>query len=182
MAKSAAAKQESGDSDDKVDLFIAQYQLQYSEAISYARDAAATTSTVAWKASYRKNLDDHRAFVKTHIGRIENVCNMINGGDTTEDFEKDIRDSVKALAEERVRFGAWRTRAVQNYESSAIHCQELIHTVMRKASDSERDNPLVDHGLTVGVQDRINKWPRAEWDDENGQVTIDERKGEKPAG
>jgi hypothetical protein len=52
-----AAKRTEQPEDDKVDLFIAKYQQEYSDAISTAREAAETTSTQAWQANYRTNIN-----------------------------------------------------------------------------------------------------------------------------
>jgi hypothetical protein len=173
----AAAKklQADNDGDERVDLFIAPYQSQYSEALTAAREAADTTATHAWQSAYKNNLDQHRSLVKAAIVQIETVCDIIESNDTHEQAEKDIGKAVKSMAEERVRFNAWRSRAVQPYEVAAVHCQDILHNVMRAASDSERDNPLIDHGIVAKVQERIAQWPRAEWDDENGVVRMTER-------
>jgi len=160
--------------DEKVDLFIAPFQSDYSTAISAAREAAATTATSAWQANYRHNIDAHRKTVKSCIESIQRTCDMIDAGDTYEDAEKGIRESVKFLAEERIRFGAWRSRAVRDYEASAKHCQEIITTARRKATDEERNNPLLNIDLLLAVNRRLDTWPTAEWDDEYGVVTVNE--------
>lgn len=173
MAAEAKKTEDSGD--EKVDLFIAPFQQQYSEAIHEAREAAATTATPAWQNLYKSNIDQHRSLVKSNIERIENTCESISAGDTYEEAEKDIKDAVKHLADERVRFGAWRQRAVNPYESSADKCTGILERVQRAASDAESDNPLHDRGLALAVHDRIAKWPRAEWNNDKGAVEITEQ-------
>lgn len=175
----AKRQEESGGEDEKLDLFIAPYQQQYSESIHAAREAAQTTATLAWQSNYRRNLDEHRKNVKHDTGEISNLCAVIGANDTYEEAEKDISKAVKRLADERVRFGAWRQRAVQPYESTVSNCECVLHSVMRAASDEERDNPLLHHGLVAKVQERIAPWPRASWDEEAGCVTIAERGNEE---
>lgn len=160
--------------EERVDLFIAPFQQHYSEAIADARQAAETTCTHAWQSNYKSNLDSHRSLIKNAVSEIENICGMIQAADTYEEAEKDIAKATKRLAEERVRFGAWRTRAVQVYEKAAERCKDILSSVMRQASDEERDNPLLQHGLTAKVQERIAPWPRAEWSDDIGAVAITE--------
>lgn len=160
--------------EERVDLFIAPFQQQYSEAIADARHAAETTGTQAWRSNYKNNLDSHRSVIKQAVSEIENICGMIQAADTYEEAEKDISKATKRLAEERVRFGAWRTRAVQVYERAAEKCKEILSSVMRNASDEERDNPLIQYGLSAKSQERILPWPRAEWSDDIGAVVITE--------
>ncbi len=171
------AKYEADDNDpveERVDLFIAPFQQQYSEAIAEARQAAETTGTPAWQSNYKGNLDSHRSVIKQAVSEIENLCGMISAGDTFEDAEKDIGKATKRLAEERVRFAAWRTRAVQVYERAAERCREILSSAMRNASDEQRDNPLIQHELAALCQKRIASWPRAEWQDDIGAVAITE--------
>lgn len=161
--------------EERVDLFIAPFQQSYSEAIAEARQAAETTVTPAWQSNYKTNLDYHRKIIKQAVGEIENLCGMIQAGDTFEDAEKDIGKATKRLAEERVRFGAWRTRAVQVYEKAANRCIEILSSTMRQATDEQRENPLIQRELAANVQERIAFWPRAEWSDDVGVVVVTEK-------
>lgn len=172
-----AAKRKGGDepSDEKVDLFIAPFQHEYSEAISAAREAAQTTATPAWQACYRRNIDDHRKVIKQATAEIEATCEAIEASDTYEEAEKDIAKAVKRLADERVRFGAWRTRAVHGYEATATNCKEIVSRALRMASEDERENPLLNNGLAVEVHKRVEAWPKAEWNEDAGAVVITER-------
>lgn len=167
-----AAKHDDQKPEDKIDLFIAEFQHEYSEAISTAREAAETTSTPAWQGNYRTNIDTHRKAIKHALESIESTCAHIEASDTYESAEKEIAKAVKLLADERVRFGAWRSRAVQPYETAAHKCQEIISAATRRAADDQRDNPLLNIDLTLGVHARLESWPRAEWDDETGVVAI----------
>lgn len=169
-AKPKHNEEESGD--DKVDLFIAKFQSEYSDAISTAREASLTTSTVAWQQNYKHNIDTHRSSIKSALDSIGRTCSVVEAADTYEEAEKDIKNSVKFLADERVRFGAWRTRAVQEFEHAASVCQEIIATATRRASEEERGNPLISIGLLLAVKARLDTWPRAEWNDETGVVSI----------
>ncbi len=172
----SAAKRDEQPEDDKIDLFIAEFQHDYSEAIATAREAAQTTSTPAWQGNYRANIDAHRKAIKQSIESIESTCDSIEASDTYEAAEKDISKAVKQLADERVRFGAWRSRAVQPYESSANKCHEIISAAQRRAADDERSNPLLNIDLVLGVHRRLESWPRAEWNDDDGIVSIVEFK------
>ncbi len=175
MASSAKRSSEEPH-DDKVDLFIAKFQSEYSDAISTAREAAQTTATAAWQSNYRINIDGHRKAIKTSLEVIEGECSSIEARDTNEAAEKEIRDAVKELADERVRFGAWRQRAVEVYRATATRCQGIVESATRHAQDDERDNPLLNIGLLLAVKERLDSWPRAEWDDETGAVVIVETK------
>jgi hypothetical protein len=174
MSAKPKPSDEQDSTEERVDLFIAPFQHEYSEAIADARQAAETTATPAWQNNYKANIDSHRKVIKAAVSEIENLCETIQAGDTFEDAEKDIAKATKRLAEERVRFGSWRSRAVYCYERSAERCQEIVKNVMRSASEEERENPLIQHSLAVKSQERLNAWPRAEWKDDVGAVVIQE--------
>lgn len=178
----SAKRNEERNEEDNIDLFIAPFQAEYSEALSAAREAAQTTSTTAWQGNYKSNIDAHRKSIKHAIESITSTCEHIEAGDTYEEAEKDIGKAVKRLADERVRFSAWRSRAVQPYESTALKCQSILQSAVRRASDEERDNPLLNLGLVLGVDKRLAAWPRAEWNDDAGAVEISEPAKDKKIG
>jgi hypothetical protein len=175
MASAAKRKEDNSSDDEKLDLFIAPFQAEYSEAISFAREAKETTNTTAWKDGYKRNIDDHRKCIKHCAESIESTCKSIAAYDTNEDSEKDIKDNIKQIADERIRHSAWHARAVHPFEATAIRCEQILSRIMREASDEERENTLIQHGLVARVQWRIAKWPHVEWNEEEGMVTIDER-------
>lgn len=172
MASAKNKHDSSNPENEKLDLFIAPFQCEYSEAITAAREAQETTATHAWKANYRFNVDQHRASVRSAVASIDSMCKTIAASDSFEEAEKDIRDSVKSLADERVRFVAWRSRAVHVYEQAARKCAEVLSRLNRNAADEERNNPLIHRGIVLGVLERVATWPHAEWNEEEGCVVV----------
>jgi len=154
------------------EVFIAEHQAHYSEAIDRAREAATTTQTPAWLANYATQVKMHERVVTDQLKSIDAARERIGGSDTNEDDEKAVKDAVKALADERIRFAAWRARAVNVYKLSAEKCIEIKEKAMRAAQNAERESPLINSGLAGRVGAIINKWPDASWDDELGRVEV----------
>lgn len=165
-------EQEPQDDESKVDLFIAPYQEQYSEALDLAREAQLTTATAGWQSVYKRNCESHHALVNVNAEWIKNLCDRISETDSDEDTEKELAGYVKAIKEERLRFSAWRNRAVEPYSSAVSQCESVLGNLMRAASEAERENPLIDGGLVAAIQSRVADWPRAAWDEENGAVSV----------
>jgi len=160
--------------EERADVFIAEHQQSYSDAISEAREAAKTTDTAAWRDQYARNMKLHREVVAVQLDAIKRETASIKATDTNEDHEKDIRNVVKGPAEERVRFQAWRNRTIEPSESTVEKCQTIRSKALRSAEDAEREQPLVYRGLADSVRARVDKWPAATWDDETGSIAIKE--------
>lgn len=171
----ATPKQNKPDPKEKADLFIAKFQEDYSHALDEAREASATTTTPAWQANYRNQIEMHRKVIGENLRTISHHCEAIKLHDTAEDFEKEIRDAVKALAEERIRFGAWKTRTISPFQASADKCAAIMLTTVREAERVERESPLIDGGLLAEIKTRVNKWPVTKWDEERGVVELIDR-------
>lgn len=171
----SAAKQPKRDPKEKADLFIAKYQETYSHALDEAREASATTTTAAWQTNYKNQIEAHRKIVGENLRTISSACDTIKHQDTAEDFEKDIRDAVKALAEERIRFSAWKARTVAPFQAAADRCAAILISTNRAAEEAERNSPLIDVGLLAEIRNRTNKWPVAKWNDEVGVVEVVDR-------
>lgn len=169
---SALHRQPDPDPQERADIFVATHQAAYSEALTSAREASATTSTPAWRNGYRTNMESHREIVNSHIKSIAAHCDTIKTMDTSEDFEKEIRDSVKALAEERVRHNAWRQRTIKPYQDAAERCAGIATKAVRAAEQAEREQPLIHRGLTAEVRKRVDSWPKVSWDEEAGSVEL----------
>lgn len=157
---------------EKAEVFVARHQERYSESLTKAREAAATTATPAWQENYTTQVAAHRSRVTSAIGAINHACEAIKGNDTREDLEKEIKDSVKSLIEERVAFAAWRLRTVTPYRKSADDCEYEVNSVLRAAENAEREQPLIERGLCAAVRDIVKQWPRVSWNDDTGVVEI----------
>lgn len=164
----------SGDKPTDAEMFIAEHQAKYSDSISRAREAAATTQTPAWLANYEAQVKTHRQHIAAELSSIKDTCSRIATADSNEDDEKSVRDSVKSMAEERIRFAAWRHRAVSVYETSVNECDGIIRAAVTAAQNAEQKSPLINSGLAGRIGAIIAKWPRAKWDNDHGVVTVDE--------
>ena len=63
--------------------------------------------------------------------------------DTDEDTEKEIKDAVKAMSDERVRFEAWKARAVRPYSKLAEDCRLIREDAIRNAISIGGDSDTV---------------------------------------
>jgi len=170
--------------EERADNFLAQYQEKYSAAIDDARKAATTTATEAWQTRYSDCVKTHKQAIAEHAREIEYELKKIKTGDATEDGVKAIRAAAKAMDDERIRHSAWWSRAVMPYENAAIACEGIITGAINGARKTEQQAALTAHGLSEAVRNRIAKWPRAQWDEETGVVTVTEPEygaGEKVA-
>lgn len=163
--------------DEHAEIFIAEYQQKFSIAIDAARAAAQTTGTAAWRENYLTQRKIHRDMIAASIKAIGAEVESVTSGDTTEDAEKGIKDAVKAMADERIRFEAWKARAVRPYKIAAENADDLRSKTVREARRSEGENPLIDRGLGEAVAKLVARWPTVAWDDEAGVVTVNEPAG-----
>jgi len=160
--------------DERAHEWIAQAQENYSIAITEAREASETTVTPAWSDNYRAQRAFHDKIIRDLSASIENGAKRIADFDSTEDDEKEIRDAVKAMQEERIRYSAWKSRAVAPYQSKAERCIELLESVQRNARNVQEAEPLIWFGVVDVVGKIIAKWPTAHWDSKDGIVTVKE--------
>lgn len=160
--------------DEEAQVFIAEYQNDYSAAMDRARAAAETTQTPAWIANYAAQLTVHKEASAESLAAIKSACEFIRTSDTNEDEEKVIRDAVKSLSEERIRFMAWRNRAVGPYMQAATDCQNIKGKAQRDADDAEKRSPLVTRGLSSRVAAILKTWPDVTWNDKQGVVEVSE--------
>lgn len=161
--------------EEKAEKFLAEYQEKYSTAISDAREAAATTATPAWQSNYLAQVAAHDKCVRDLASTISNAGKRIADFDTDEENEKEVKDAVKGLQDERIRHQAWRNRTISPYESRANRCAEILETTRREAQRLEQAEGLIWHGLTSEVVKITGKWPVAEWSEGAGIVTVTEQ-------
>lgn len=159
---------------ERAEKFVAEFQEKYSIAISEAREAAQTTQTPAWLDNYRQQRAFHDKIIRDTAKSIENCGKRICDHDTSEDEEKEIKDAVKTMSEERIRYQAWKSRSVYPYQSKAERCVELLTEVNRSARRDEDAMGLTHNGLASAVAELTDKWPKAHWDSEAGTVSVEE--------
>jgi hypothetical protein len=160
--------------EQQAELFVAEYQHQYSDAISRAREAAKTTGTAAWQANYAFQRRAHEDVIRSATKAIVSVCERVTTADTNEDDEKAIRDAAKSMADERIRFEAWQYRTVYAFRRSVDDCESIVGVVVRAAQNAERESPLIYSGLAGRIGKLVGLWPAAGWDEETGIVAVNE--------
>ncbi len=171
---SANPKSNRPDPEEQVDLWIAEREQKYGAMLDGCRLAAETTKTEAWKANYSAQTKAHRDAVKSQCTEIDFVNKRIISADTSEDDEKSLKECVKALADERGRYDAWRARAIAPYEIGAKNAQEYRSETIANARRDEKDKGLIYHGLGDAVTTRVKSWPIVSWDDIAGLVSVEE--------
>lgn len=157
---------------ERAERFVAEAQQKYTDALAEARQAAETTATTAWQGIYQQQRDFHRNAVSEQTKVIIAEAGDIAAFGASETHEKAIRDAVKAITEERIRFEAWRNRAVFPISMRVNRCEEIIAKLKHDANEAERNESLISHGLARAVGEIVDGWPKAEWDDEAGIVTV----------
>lgn len=138
-----------------------------------ASEAADTTGTPAWTANYRTQRKLHEQTESGAIKAISSAVETMQLTGTNEESEKEIKDAVKTLAEERIRFRAWEQRAVEVYRKSATDVENALETVIRKAREKETENPLIERGFEDEVRREVATWGTAKWDEEVGAVVLE---------
>lgn len=164
------------DQDDKPsrgELFVAEWQEKYGVALEEARAAADTTGTAAWQRVYAENREAHRRRTRGECMAIGLAAEAIREqGGSTEDDEKQIKDCVKRLSEEREQHEAWLSRAVQPYQIPAENAADLIRKCNFAADETERNAPLANSGLADEVRAITATWPKVKFDSGTGIVTV----------
>lgn len=171
MSVAPAVKADSKTSPEK---WLASFEERYFNVIGLCRKAAETTASEAWQANYSLQLDNHRKVIASQRKTIEGTCEIIKRGDTSEDAEKEIRDCAKAMGEERVRFEAWKSRAVVPYSKAVDDCRLIREDAIRSAKNDEQAGPLLNKGLASAVGDLVKSWPVPKWDEDKGVLTTGE--------
>lgn len=157
---------------DPTDIWLDQFRDQHSVLLRRAQEAADTTQTPGWQSNYKVQRTLHDRSEAEGISTIDRELASMRLQGTSEESEKAIKDAVKAMGEERIRFRAWEARAVENYRKSASELRNYIETILRKARDNERDQPLIHRGYGDIVRDALKSWATAEWNEDLGQVVI----------
>lgn len=174
MAKSSL-KLVTSDKSQRAETFIAPHAEKHRAAVAMAKEAMETTSTQAWQNGYRTNMENHRQTILVHLRNIRGQLDNITTADTDEDCEKAIKESVKAMMEERIRHSAWRNRTVNSYEQIVEKCATTLLNTTRAAKEAEGGQPLIDRGLLAEVQAIVDTWPIVKWHDDSGSIEIVER-------
>ena len=156
-----------------IEEWLRQYEADYRSLNIRAREAAETTATAAWAANYRAQRVAHDAVESASIQELEACVATLKLSGTTEELEKSMKDAIKQLGEERVKYAAWNQRAVENYRRSAVALGEFVEGIAAKARRVERDNPLIERDFERDVLRALGAWTRARWDEELGQVVIE---------
>ncbi len=156
-----------------IEQWMQQYESDYRTLSNRAREAAETTATPAWTANYRAQRAAHEAVESAAIRELEACLATLKLSGTSEELEKSMKDAVKSLAEERVKFGAWMQRAVESYRRSAVNLGEYLDGIASKARKVERENPLIERDFERDVKLHLGRWMRAHWDEELGQVVLE---------
>lgn len=166
------AQRKPDDGPERAEVFVAEAQEKYSDAIAAARLSSETTATEAWKRVYRDQMTAHRKAINDAINDVTAGVDSIQGGDSTETVEKLIKDGVKAIAEERIRHTAWMNRAIAPHKSSVTACDEIRTSIITKALRAEEESPLVNSGLAADVRKVVDGWPKPSWNDGDGCVLM----------
>lgn len=159
--------------EERAEIFLAEWQSKYSNAIAEARAAAETTSTAAWQENYLKEMTDHRKVVRDNALVAISTLKAIADTDTCEAHEKDVKEAIKTMCEERIRHDAWVARCVLPYARTANRCQELLNSIETTVDVEEKNTALLNRGLSNAVMKMVQQWPRARWIEKTGQVVID---------
>jgi hypothetical protein len=167
-----AEKKPKFDPKSEAEKQIAEVQARYTDALSTARKAAATTATEAWQSNYQEQRRWTTRVITKQLAIITSTAKAIEAGGTTEEWEKGIKDAVKAMAEERERAAAWVRRAVDPYSATVMACYDLRSTAARDARRMEDANPLIARGLTDAVNAIVATWPVPTWNEVAGTVGI----------
>lgn len=157
---------------DPSDVWMDQFRDQHAVLLRRAKEAADTTQTPGWQSNYKVQRVLHERSEADGIATIDRELASMRLQGTSEEGEKSIKDAVKAMGEERIRFRAWESRAVENYRKSATELRNYIESILRKARDNERDQPLIHRGFEDSIKGFIVHWANAEWNEDLGQVVI----------
>lgn len=157
---------------ERAEKFVADAQVEYTDALAEVRAAAEMTATPAWQATYQHQREAHRKLIATHAKSIISTCEAVSDHDSNETDEKAVRDQLKSIIEERIRFEAWTARAVFPISSRVNRCEEIVNKLKLSARRTEDEEMLVSHGLHSAVCDILATWPTANWDEKTGIVSV----------
>lgn len=168
------SKNDSSKEKDRLDKFLAEFEMKYGEQCDLARLAQETTLTPAWGAMYESQFKGHREVHRRCISEVAAVAKTLETRESDEDYEKLIKESVKRLTEERIRFEAWQTRCVRPLNQCVTTAREIRDECARQAHHLQALQPLVYAGFAASVADRVKTWPVLDFDETTGRVSVRE--------
>lgn len=150
--------------------FLENYRRRLDDLIHRVTDAVAATACSGWQDNYTANMENHRAVTKACCDRILASIEGIKQGGSDEMTEKDLKDAVKALAEERESHVAYMQRAVSRFMEAPTQLDNFIDKILRDAAELQQKSPLHVRGLVDEVRRELAEIPRAKWDSKTGIV------------
>jgi hypothetical protein len=165
-----------------LERFIGDYRERYYECVRNAQAAAETTATYAWQATFAREMCDHGDAIMQAVAGIRAACDELERLGVDEEREKEIKQAVKALSDERARHQAWLDRAVRPYRDPFDTAAGILVDVQASAEREEREKGLLCRGLGEAVRDVLALWPRIAWNPKTGVILVsDPEAGEAKA-
>lgn len=159
---------------DKFTAFIMHWKAKHDDAMRAVHRSVEVTSAEWWKQRYGDVVGNHQRTKDMLIESIEGVLATIKMHGSSEDLEKDIKDSAKSLAENRERFAAINSSMFDPHRRAVNAAIDVREACIREAKSQATQAPLqVDSDMVARVEEAIAEWPKAAFNEETGQVTID---------
>lgn len=152
------------------EAFLEPFREKYDTALELCKAAADTTATEGWQANYEAQVHANRQRVQESIAQINSATSAYLTNGASEEGEKAMKDAVKALADERTAYLAWRFRQVEQYARPVRECKAIAEQAVSMARQEASANPLTARGLVEAVTKEVQTWTIPTWNEQNGTV------------
>ncbi len=134
-------------------------------AISQARESM----NEWWQQQYNENIKGHSKAVGGIAKHMISILERIPYG-SSEDTEKDLADSVKAIKTLRTSHEIWNNRVVVPIEQLVSGHNKLIEECINAATEREKREPLLHQGLGDAVKKHMSIWFQYRFDRDDGVI------------
>ena len=151
---------------------IRDFRERYAEALVAARISAEHTATQGWQDLYGAHREETKKHQDALADLLETSVATLRQRMLSEEEEKTIGETKKALTELRAADEAFQRQVIDPVTSPMIACNEVIECARAAAREAQRDAPLHVRGLVEAMETVIDTMPRIKFIVASGRLVV----------
>lgn len=151
---------------------VQRFREAYERALNEARVSEEHTATAGWRALYATRATEFKAERRRIGAALKDLGRKMEDVGLEEEEEKWMGELKKGSLALREAMAAFDRQTVEPVRQPVYDCDRVISDAVSLAEREERDNPLLNAGLSKAVREATQSVPRPRWDGRAGVVTI----------